>query len=73
MIWYKKNSGNKWKIPTLKVEMQKKWLVVRNNNTSPHVSPSNSDNEESLGGDVKYYSGELDLDDAEEGLVFEDK
>ena len=31
MIRYKKNSGNKWKIPTLKAEMQKKWLVVRNN------------------------------------------
>ena len=55
MIRYKKNSGNKWKIPTLKAEMQKKWLAVRNN-TSPHVSPSNSDDEESLGGDDKSYS-----------------
>ena len=71
MIRYKKNSGNKWKIPTLKAEMQKKWLVVRNN-TSPHVSPSNSDNEESLGGDDKSYSSKFDAEDAEEGLVFED-
>ena len=70
MIRYKKNSGNKWKIPTLKAEMQKKWLVVRNN-TTPHVSLSNSDGEESLGGDDESYSSELDAEDVEEGLVFE--
>ena len=43
--------------------MQKKWLVVRNN-TSPHISPSNSDDEESMVGDDKPYSSELDAKEA---------
>ena len=41
--------------------------------TSPYVSASNSDHEESLGGDDESYSSELDAEDAAEGLVFEDK
>ena len=45
--------------------------MVRNN-TSPHISPSNSD-EENLGGDDETYSSKLDAEDVEEGLVFEDK
>ena len=72
MIRYKKNPVNKWKIPTRKAEMQAKWLVVRNNR-SPHVSPSNSDNEGSLEGDDESYNSELDADVADERLVFEDE
>jgi len=72
MIRYKKNPANKWKIPTRKVEMQAKWLVVRNNR-SPHVSPSNSDNEGSLACDDESYDSQLDAEDVDEGLVFEDE
>ena len=42
------------------------------NNPSPHVRPSNSDDEGSLGGDGESYCSQLDAEDAEEGLVIED-
>ena len=48
-------------------------LAMVRNNQSPHISPSNSDNEGSLGCNDESYNSQLDAEDADEGLVFQDE